>query len=59
MIHGPLPWKNGPPVRTPQPGAPIVKAPSAPRPNGIMRKLGVHEMTGLMHAAARMGLVEL
>lgn len=30
-IVGPLPWKNGPPVRTPLPGAPAAKAPQAPK----------------------------
>ena len=33
QIRGPLPWRNGPPVRTPQPGAPAVNASNAPRPN--------------------------
>ena len=33
-IVGPVPWRNGPPVRTPQPGAPAAKPPGTPRPNG-------------------------
>jgi hypothetical protein len=33
-IRSPLPWRNGPPERTPQPGAPALKAGGTPQPNG-------------------------
>ena len=42
MIHGPLPWRNGPPVRTPQPGEPAVKPPNAAGSNTPMPPGGVN-----------------
>lgn len=34
-IVGPVPWRNGPPVRTPLPGSPTAKASGTPVPNRL------------------------